>query len=50
MVDDKIIQEWLIKADEDFAFARINLEERKPFFAQTNLSKSVVIGVIGGLL
>jgi HEPN domain-containing protein len=34
MVDDKIIKEWLIKADEDFAFASINFEEEKPFFAQ----------------
>ena len=34
MVDREIIDEWLAKADEDFDFARINLEEEKPFFAQ----------------
>ena len=33
MVDKEIIREWLAKANEDFEFARINLEERKPFFA-----------------
>ncbi len=33
MVDSAIIREWLDKADEDFEFARINLEEKKPFFA-----------------
>jgi len=25
MVDEKIVQEWINKADEDFDFARINL-------------------------
>jgi hypothetical protein len=34
MVDREIIREWLAKADDDFEFARINLEEEKPFFAQ----------------
>lgn len=34
MVDTEIIHEWLAKADEDFEFARINLEEGKSFFAQ----------------
>ena len=34
MVDIAIVREWMDKADEDFSFARINLEERKPFFAQ----------------
>jgi HEPN domain-containing protein len=33
MVDKEIVREWLAKANEDFEFARINLEERKPFFA-----------------
>ncbi len=34
MVDNAIVREWLDKADEDFEFARINLEEKKPFFPQ----------------
>jgi HEPN domain-containing protein len=34
MVDREIIEEWITKADEDFEFARINLEEDKPFYAQ----------------
>jgi len=34
MVDREIINEWCTKADDDFEFARINLEEEKPFFAQ----------------
>lgn len=34
MVDEEIIQEWIDKADTDFDFARINLEEEKPFFSQ----------------
>ena len=34
MVDRDIITEWVTKADEDFEFARINLEEEKQFFAQ----------------
>ncbi len=27
MVDIEIVREWLAKADEDFAFARLNFEE-----------------------
>jgi HEPN domain-containing protein len=34
MVDPKVVAEWITKADEDFEFARINLEENKPFFSQ----------------
>jgi HEPN domain-containing protein len=34
MVDNDIIKEWITKADQDFEFARINLEEEKQFFAQ----------------
>ena len=34
MVDINIVHEWIDKADEDFEFARVNLEENKPFFAQ----------------
>ena len=34
MVDTEIVREWLQKADEDFEFARVNLQERKPFHAQ----------------
>ncbi len=34
MVDIEIVREWLAKADEDFEFARLNLEEGKPFFGQ----------------
>lgn len=34
MVDREIINEWIAKADEDFEFAKINLEEEKPFYAQ----------------
>lgn len=34
MVDKEIIREWVSKADEDFRFALVNLEEGKPFFAQ----------------
>ena len=34
MVDVEIVREWLEKADEDFEFARVNLQERKPFYAQ----------------
>ena len=31
MVDREIIKEWIAKADEDFEFAKINLEEEKPY-------------------
>ena len=34
MVDPSIIREWTSKADEDFEFARINLDEGKNFYAQ----------------
>ena len=34
MVDREIKDEWLTKAEDDFEFARINLEEKKLFFAQ----------------
>ena len=34
MVDIEIVREWIVKADEDFEFARVNLEEDKPFYAQ----------------
>ena len=33
MVDREIINEWIAKADEDFEFAKINLEEEKSFYA-----------------
>jgi HEPN domain-containing protein len=34
MAERRLVDEWLAKAEEDVAFARVNLEERKPFFAQ----------------
>jgi HEPN domain-containing protein len=34
MVEAAIIREWIAKADEDFDFALVNLEEGKPFAAQ----------------
>jgi HEPN domain-containing protein len=34
MVDFSIAQEWIEKADEDFEFALVNLQEGKPFIAQ----------------
>jgi len=34
MVNTEIISEWLKKADEDFQFALVNLNEKKPFYAQ----------------
>lgn len=34
MVDAKIVEEWISKADEDFEFASLNLNEGKTFFAQ----------------
>jgi HEPN domain-containing protein len=33
MVDTEIVREWLAKANDDFEFAKVNLEEGKPFFA-----------------
>ena len=32
MADPRIVREWLDKADEDFNFAKINLEERDNFY------------------
>lgn len=34
MADRLIVEEWLAKAGEDFEFARINLQDKKPFYAQ----------------
>jgi HEPN domain-containing protein len=34
MADDRLIQEWMVKADEDLAFARVNFEEGRNFHAQ----------------
>ncbi len=34
MVDTEIVREWMAKANDDFEFAKVNLEEGKPFFAQ----------------
>jgi HEPN domain-containing protein len=34
MVDPQVVTEWVTKANEDFEFARVNLEEGKPFFSQ----------------
>ena len=34
MVDFEIVQEWLEKAHEDFEFALVNFQERRPFYAQ----------------
>lgn len=34
MVDSSITNEWTSKADEDFEFARVNLNEGKNFYAQ----------------
>ena len=34
MVDRSIVEEWLEKAEEDFEFARITLEEKRSFYAQ----------------
>jgi hypothetical protein len=31
MVDREIIKEWIAKADEDFEFAKINLEKKNLF-------------------
>ena len=35
MVDRGIVEEWIGKVDEDFGFARVNLEEKKPFFPKS---------------
>ncbi len=34
MADGEIIREWLKKADEDFDFALVNLQEGKNFYSQ----------------
>ena len=34
MADPKVVKEWLAKADEDFNFAKINLEEDNKFYSQ----------------
>ena len=34
MVDPQIVLEWLARARDDFEFARVNLEEKRPYFAQ----------------
>ncbi len=34
MVDPEIVTEWLERAKDDLEFARINLEEKRPYFAQ----------------
>ncbi len=34
MVEPAVVAEWLAKADGDFEFARVNLEEGKNFFSQ----------------
>jgi len=33
MADPEILREWISKAEDDFQFARISLEENKPFSA-----------------
>jgi HEPN domain-containing protein len=33
MVEKEIILEWVMKAEDDFHFARISLSEKKPFWA-----------------
>jgi HEPN domain-containing protein len=34
MAEPQVVIEWIKKAQEDFEFARINLEEEIPFFSQ----------------
>ncbi|MBA4391895.1 MAG: hypothetical protein C0399_13305 [Syntrophus sp. (in: bacteria)] len=34
MVDQSIVKEWIAKGEEDYNFARVNLEEGRNFFAQ----------------
>ena len=34
MADPRVVEEWLEKAEEDFNFARVNLEEGNNFHAQ----------------
>jgi len=33
MADSRIVQEWLVKADEDFEFAKSVIDD-SPFYAQ----------------
>lgn len=33
MADPGIVREWVLKAEEDFEFARISLREKKPFYS-----------------
>jgi hypothetical protein len=35
MADPKVVREWLAKADEDFNFAKTNLEEEHEFYSQS---------------
>ncbi|MBS1127586.1 MAG: hypothetical protein H6Q93_1575 [Nitrospirae bacterium] len=34
MADPSIVREWLAKADEDYNFAKINLEDDHKFYSQ----------------
>jgi HEPN domain-containing protein len=34
MADPKVVKEWLTKADEDFNFAKANIEEDSKFYSQ----------------
>ncbi len=34
MVDFELVKEWMLKAEEDFGFAHVNLREDKPVYAQ----------------
>jgi HEPN domain-containing protein len=34
MADPRVVSEWLTKADEDYNFARINLEDDHKFYSQ----------------
>ncbi len=34
MVHPKVVREWLTKADEDFNFAKVILEEDNKFYSQ----------------
>lgn len=48
MVDTSLVTEWLAKADKDLEFGRVNLEERKNFFAQISFHFQQVHGTISG--
>ncbi len=43
MVDVRIVQEWVDKAGEDFAFALVNLQEEKPFFSQICFQSAEIV-------